>query len=318
METKTNGDKLTGGDWLEVLRHIREVREGKKPFGHPDAPTFTGKPYQANETEKHFTEIKQRELLLNMIQSSIMYTIAPFAAWTIPQIRTTLLKNIRSPVPMCMLCSFLGLFRGSFKGSEQAAMQRFQLGDSPIGRESRWKLHQYAPNHPWLNPFQHEFQQQNFQSQESFQFAQDPYQQYQQDRYEQDPYQQNQQNFQQQQSDDGENISLMNPYGSGHSVRTKDSFVVDEWFQQGHDPFAQKVRQKHVDKREEMKKRGGKSNWKKPNPNADVTRKTVSKKEEARGDFGDFVSEEDFQHGEQAFGEQQFIHPENHHPRDQW
>jgi len=144
---------------LELMTHIREVIRGNKPFEHPGAPTHRpGQRYEPTEVDLQFDKETRADMSRNAFFRGLVWGATPALLFNIPQVRSSwMFRNQKSALPAILICGTLGYVKGSLENGGTYAKRRFML-DSPIGKESRYKLHQMNPRHEWLRGFEHEFE----------------------------------------------------------------------------------------------------------------------------------------------------------------
>jgi len=175
-------NELDGTQQKELINHLRDVMQGNIPMEHPGAPPFRqGEKYAPTTADQQFEREMRTGLFRNAFFRSILWGATPALLFNIPQVRSSFLfRNSKSPIPAVLICGFLGYGRGILEGSNEYAKKRFQLENSPISRETRWKVYQMNPTHTWLQDsrFQHEFEQANRRAQMQQNRRREDYQDY--------------------------------------------------------------------------------------------------------------------------------------------
>lgn len=199
-------DELEPNQQVELMTHIREVIRGNKPFEHPGAPSYRpGQRYEATAEDLQFDKETRSDMSRNALFRGIIWGGTPAIMFNIPQIRNSwMFRNQKSALPAVLICGTLGYVKGSLENASTYARRRFLL-DSPIGKESRFKLYQMNPSHPWLRGFEHEFENNNRRAQ-----------------------------MQERRPSRGYGKPGMNPNSQFHE-RQDDGFSVDEWFSGGNE-----------------------------------------------------------------------------------
>lgn len=147
----------------ELVAHLRGCMQGERPMEHTGAPHFRpGEKYQTSASDEQFEREMRTGLFRGAFFRSVIWGATPALMFNIPFFRNSFLfRNSKTPVPAILICGFLGYGKGILEGSNEYAKARFMLEDSPISKETRWKVHEMKPNHSWLRGFEHEFQNQN-------------------------------------------------------------------------------------------------------------------------------------------------------------
>jgi len=151
---------LSRDQWMDVMGHIREVTSGKKPWEHPGSPPFRmGEAYTPNTEEDQFMKNTARKMQASALRGMVMWMVAPYVMFHIPAFRSSLFKNTKSPVWICVGMGSMGYIGGTLRNADAIAEERFRLENSPLAKEGRWKIRKLNPKHPWLAGFEDEFRE---------------------------------------------------------------------------------------------------------------------------------------------------------------
>lgn len=147
----------------ELVAHLRGCMQGECPMEHTGAPHFRpGEKYQASASDEQFEREMRTGLFRGAFFRSVIWGATPALMFNIPFVRNSFMfRNSKTPIPAILICGFLGYGKGILEGSNEYAKARFMLAESPISKETRWKVHEMKHNHSWLRGFEHEFQNQN-------------------------------------------------------------------------------------------------------------------------------------------------------------
>jgi len=147
----------------ELVKHLRGCMQGEFRMEHSGAPHFRpGEKYEASASDEQFEKEMRTGLFRGAFFRSVIWGATPALMFNIPFVRNSFMfRNSKTPIPAIVICSFLGYGKGILEGSNEYAKARFMLEESPISKETRWKVHEMKHNHSWLRGFEHEFQNQN-------------------------------------------------------------------------------------------------------------------------------------------------------------
>jgi len=160
MSSSSGAKALSRDQWLDVMNSLREVTAGKKPWKHPGAPPFRpGSAYTPNAEEDQFMKNTTGKMQANALRGMVMWMAAPYIMFHIPAFRSSIFKNVKTPIWWCLGLGTIGYVSGTLRNADQIAEQRFRLENSPLAREGRWLIRDHNPHHPWLEGFEDEFNQ---------------------------------------------------------------------------------------------------------------------------------------------------------------